>query len=218
MKTKATIQFGQAIRWFAGISIIPAIILPFYNQFLHGGRDAASILPRAGAYAEAHMLGAACSLLVLLGLVAIYHKHAERAGKLGLVSFLLAFFAQGLFACLLWGDGFFNPIFAQHDPVLQTHIHSPEFFEFGVQTWGLAVYLISAVPVLYIIAFSLFGAMIIRAGIMPRMIGVLFIVGSVLLGLAIMIPQWLESIGYAALGGSIAWGSWLVWRNKAPAD
>ncbi len=206
-------SINRAIQWFGVVSIVPGIILPFYNQFLHGGRDAASIIPRSAAYAQAHMLGAVCSLLLIFGLTAIYLKHAERIGKKGLISFMLVVFAQGLFACLLWGDGFFNPIFAKYDPVLQTHIHSSEFFSFGIQTLGFAVVLLSLVPLLYIIAYTFFGVLIVRAGILPKMIGFLLIIGSILLGFAIMIPQWLESLGYAAIGGAIAWAGYLLWKK-----
>lgn len=64
-KTRATNPrangLERLVRWFGMISIVPALILPFYQQFLHGGRDAASISARSAAYAEAHMLGAVCA-------------------------------------------------------------------------------------------------------------------------------------------------------------
>jgi hypothetical protein len=45
-------------RWFGLMVVGPALIPPIYQQFLHGDRDAAAILPRADGYLAAHMLGA----------------------------------------------------------------------------------------------------------------------------------------------------------------
>jgi len=38
------VNLNQAIRWLGALSIVPGIILPFYQYFIHGGRDAASIM------------------------------------------------------------------------------------------------------------------------------------------------------------------------------
>jgi hypothetical protein len=39
----------RAQRTFGLIVLPPALVLPIYQRFLHGGRDAASILPHADA-------------------------------------------------------------------------------------------------------------------------------------------------------------------------
>jgi hypothetical protein len=74
------------------VVIVPALILPFHQQFFHGGRDAAAILPRADAYLRAHLLGAACSVFLLFGLIAIYWRHAATTGTFGLVALSVALF------------------------------------------------------------------------------------------------------------------------------
>src|ERR1043166_5756714 len=81
-------------RWPALISIVPAVVLPFYNQFLHGGRTAAEILPRSADYAAVHILGALCMFLCAFGLIALYASHARTLGRLGRAGFLVALLAQ----------------------------------------------------------------------------------------------------------------------------
>lgn len=210
----------RLIRWFAAVSILPAILLPLYNQFLHGGRDAGSIVPRSAAYAEAHMLGAACMLLVIFGLIAIYLKHAEKFGKADLLSFMIVLLAQMLYAGNLFVDGFFNPLLAKFDPVLQTQLHFSHILEtashgnYLSSLFGSAYLLDPITSALYLTGFVAFGIAIVRVRMMPRTIGLLFIIGGILLSIAIMIPQWLESIGYAAIGGAIAWAGIILWKRN----
>jgi hypothetical protein len=67
---------------------------------------------------------------------------------------------------------------------------------------------------LYLVGYVMFGLAIARAKILPLPIGVLFALGSVPLSIALMLPQWLETLGYAAIGGAMAWAGFLVWRNS----
>ncbi len=203
--------------WMAAVSILPALFLPFYNQVLHGGRTAASILPRSTAYAAAHIIGAMCMFLGAFGLIALYGTFAKKLGRLGSVAFGIALLAQMMFAGNLLIDGYFNPLLARFDPVLQTQLHSSNFLQTASShsnylsgLLGKAYLFDPITGILYAIGFILLGVSIFRSHAMPRAIGLLFIVGSSLLSIAIMIPQWLESIGYACIGLGIAWASWLI--------
>jgi len=50
MNTTFSTSFTRLTRVLAAISIVPALFLPFYEAFLHGGRRAVNINPRAAAY------------------------------------------------------------------------------------------------------------------------------------------------------------------------
>jgi len=50
MNTTFSTSFTRLTRVLAAISIVPALFLPFYEAFLHGGRRAVDINPRAAAY------------------------------------------------------------------------------------------------------------------------------------------------------------------------
>ena len=50
----------------------------------------------------------------------------------------------------------------------------------------------------------------------PWPIGILFLFCGLILGIALMVPPWVEVMGYAALGLAIAWSAFLIWREREP--
>ncbi len=212
-------NFTHLTRMLAGVSILPALFLPFYEAFLHGGRRAVEINPRAAAYMAAHMIGAYCTILAAFGLIAIYLYAHERMGRLAPLSLILALLGQISYAGLLFIDGFFNPLFAHFDPALQTQFHSPDFFQAVaqsplLQSFGIALYTPFLMSLLFIIGYELLGLLLLLKRIFPWPVGVLFLVGGVLLGIDLMVPMWVEIIGYAAEGLAIAWSALLIWRGS----
>jgi hypothetical protein len=209
----------QLMRWGAIISIIPDIGLPFYNAFLHGPRFASSIVGRGAAYSEAHMVGATASLLLVFGLVAMYLAHAKRIGKAGLVGFMLALAGQILWVGLLLVDGILNPLLAHFDPITQTHLHSAEFSQtasghgYLTAIFGPTLFFFDLISLVYLVGFIMFGVSVIRAKLLPWPIGALLAIGSVPVAFSLMLPQWLETLGYAAIGWGIAWAAVVILKH-----
>src|SRR6266568_8356514 len=146
MNSTQPASFTRMTRVLAGVSIVPALFLPFYEAFLHGGRRAVDINPRAAAYMGAHMLGAYCMLLAGFGLLAIYLRYHDRMGGIAPLSLILALLAQASYAGSLFIDGFFNPLLAHYDPVAQTQLHAGNIsgavaHNALLQSIGIAVYL-----------------------------------------------------------------------------
>lgn len=72
---------------------------------------------------------------------------------------------------------------------------------------------------LYLLGSLLFGIAILRAGILPRWAAILFIVGIVSAVLAIPLPAVVGKISGVALGLGVAWLGYALWserREKAP--
>src|SRR5437879_13598276 len=107
MNSTQLASFTRMTRVLAGVSIVPALFLPFYEAFLHGGRRALDITPRAAAYMGVHMLGAYCTILAGFGLIAIYLRCHERMGRIAPLSLILALLGQLSYAAILFIDGFF---------------------------------------------------------------------------------------------------------------
>lgn len=215
-------SFTRLTRALAAISIIPALFLPFYEAFLHGGRRAVEINPRAAAYMGVHMIGAYCTILAGFGLIAIYLHAHERMGRIAPLSMTLALLGQLSYAGLLFIDGFFNPLFAHFDPTLQTEFHSPDFFQAVthsplLQSFGIALYTPFLMSLLLIVGYVLLGILLLLKRIFPWPIGVLFLISGVILGIDLMVPMWVEVTGYAAEGLAIAWSALLIWRERKPA-
>ncbi len=214
-------SFTRMTRMLAGVSIIPALFLPFYEAFLHGGRRAVEINPRAAAYMGVHMIGAYCTILAGFGLIAIYLHYHERMGRIAPLSLILALLGQLSYAGILFIDGFFNPLLAHYDPALQTQFHSPDFFQAVahsalLQSFGIALYTPVLMSLLCIVGYALLGIIILLKRFLPWPIGVLFLVGGVILGIDLMVPMWVEVAGYAAEGLAIAWSALLIWREGKP--
>jgi hypothetical protein len=215
-------SFTRLVRVLAVISIVPALFLPFYQALLHGGRSAAEIIPRSGAYATAHMIGAICILLAMFGIVALHLRYAERIGRIAPLSLMLSLLAQALYAGDLLIDGFFNPELSHFDPVTQTQAHSANFLSVAahsasLQVLGAAIYMPILISLVYIVANVLLGIVIMQKRLLPWPIGMLFLVGGLILSIDLAVPMWVEVIGYAALGLAIAWSAFLLWREREPA-
>ncbi len=218
MNNTQSASFTRMTRVLAGVSILPALFLPFYQAFLHGGRRAVDINPRAAAYMGVHMLGAYCVLFAGFGLLAIYLRYHDRMGRIAPLSLILSLLAQASYAGILFIDGFFNPLLAHYDPVIQTQFHTGDFFgavahSALLQSFGIALYTFFLMQILYIVANVFLGVIILVKRFLPWPIGILFLIGGVILGVAIMVPPWVEVIGYAAEGLAIAWSALLIWAG-----
>jgi hypothetical protein len=214
--------FTRLTQWLSAISIVPALFLPFYQAFLHGGRRAVDINPRVGAYMAVHMLGAYCVLLATCGVIAIYLRYHDHMGRIAPFSLILSFLAQTSYAGILFIDGFFNPLLAHFDPVIQTQFHSGDFsgavaHSALLQSLGIALYTPILMSLIYIVGNWLLGVIILVKRFLPWPIGILFLVGGLILGIALMVPPWVEVIGYAAEGLAIAWSAFLIWRESKSA-
>jgi hypothetical protein len=221
MNTTFSTSFTRLTRALAAISIVPALFLPFYQAFLHGGRRAVDINPRSAAYMGVHMLGAYCVLLATCGVIAIYLRYHDRMGGIASLSLILSFLAQTSYAGILFIDGFFNPLLAHYDPVIQTQFHSGDFsgavaHSALLQSLGIALYTPVLMSLIYIVGNWLLGIIILVKRFLPWPIGILFLVGGLILGNALMVPQWVEVTGYAAEGLAIAWSALLIWRESKP--
>lgn len=219
MNTTFSTSFTRLTRVLAAISVIPALFLPFYEAFLHGGRRAVEINPRAAAYMGVHMIGAYCTIVAGFGLIAIYLRYHERMGGIAPLSLILVLLGQLSYAGILFIDGFFNPLLAHFDPVLQTQFHSPDFFQAVahsalLQSFGIALYTPILMSLLCIVGYVLLAIVILLKRFLPWPIGVLFLVGGVILGIDLMVPMWVEVAGYAAEGLAIAWSALLIWRDS----
>src|ERR1700687_398852 len=81
-----------------------------------GGDPPAALTVVNSPYALEHTLGVAAMVLMLLGLVGFYARHSAYSGKLGFVSFLLAFVGTALLLGVIFFDAYFVPLIALSAP------------------------------------------------------------------------------------------------------
>src|SRR6266511_3007143 len=109
MKTTAS----NLIRW-AGLSAVVGGSLFVGMQAIHPPESLSSVT--TGAWALVHYLGIAMCLLNLLGVMGMYARQAEKAGRLGLAGFLLLGLFWPLTAAFQFAEAFILPLLAADAP------------------------------------------------------------------------------------------------------
>lgn len=137
-----------------------------------------------------HIVGA---LLAVFGYIGLYLRQREATGWFGLIAFVVAvigalfFFADGIIALLTF------PVLAIHAPAL-TEASGPMF-----TGRVLGFYILFAAT--NMIGIVLLGIATLRAGMVPRIPTILFIVGGVLFNLP---PN--PALHWVLIAGGVLWG------------
>ncbi|HLE29114.1 MAG TPA: hypothetical protein VI793_13400 [Anaerolineales bacterium] len=149
--------------------------------------------------------------LGLLGLIGLYAKQVEKAGILGFVGFLLTFIGLALLEGIAFYETFIWPVLAVQAPTLlsfQGPLYTNTTFllgsGLGLMTNGVGI--------------ILFGAAMLRAGILPRWGVLLLTVGAPLYGFGALFGELaivLRSIGVALYAVGLAWLGYTLWASKS---
>ncbi len=108
-------MLAKLARWSGYASILGGLLFAA-AVVLHPLRDGISIANDAVAYGAIHNVGVFGLTFQLLGLIGLYVREAEPLGERGLKSFVVVFFGQVLYICLLVVDGLRNPLLAKYAP------------------------------------------------------------------------------------------------------
>ena len=197
-------------RW-SGIACIVAGMLMVVATLVHPSRETPDvILEQELRLVAAHWLSTFSYGFLLLGLPGLYVAQAERAGRLGLVSFLMVFFGT-LFFAVSNNYGFIAPVLAAGAPAMLDAINA---YPPIVTLNGLLI-------VGFFLGFILFGLATLRAGVLPSKTGILMAIGSPLimvgfsLGLLVFEAFWIIGIlGSLALNLGLAWAGYSLWLQR----
>jgi len=197
---------ANLIRWSGLISLL-AGVFHVLGAFLHPiGEDATAV--NSPNWVPAHLFLWVSGVLMLLGLVGLYARQAEKTGWLGLVSFVLAFIGTALVGGLLLMVSTIIPsLIAVEAPALIDQAMMPPTFALPVVFLGFAL------------GFILFGVATMRAGVLPRWAGLLLIVG-IAFQMAEGSPidrtllHVILTIGRVVFGLSLAWMGYALWSEK----
>jgi len=197
-------------RW-RGIACILAGLLIVLTTLIHPSRETPEIiLEQELRLVTAHWLSTFCCGFLLLGLPGLYAAQSERAGRFGLVSFLILFFGM-LFTAESHSYSFFAPVLAAQAPAVLDAINA--YPPVAALNW---LWIVG-----FFLGFILFGIATLRGGVLPRQAGILMIIGSPLnligsaLGLLVFEALWIVAIlGALALGLGLAWAGYSLWSHK----
>lgn len=121
-----------------------------------------------GTFVAQQMLFLLGTILLLGGLVGLYARQSETAGRLGLAGFLVAFMGTALLAGLFFVQAFFVPYLATE---------FPEVLNAGEQ--GLLAVGFGMTFIIFPAGWLLFGIATLRARVYPRAAAILLIIGTV---------------------------------------
>jgi hypothetical protein len=213
----ASISISTLFR-LSGFALLVALPLQIAGFAMHppGERVVDLLSPLQG---PAHMVLFVSWFLVLLGMPGLYARQADRAGLLGLIGFVATMFAIAYTLYLVLYEAFPAVLLAQN-PATQDAVATGGPLAHGVAFGDLGF--------VTILGFPVFGLAMLRAGVVPRVVGWLQIVYlpallasiiglSLILGDAVLpnlpgalqpiaIMSYLLFIGYAR-GGYFLWQS-----------
>ena len=200
-------------RW-SGIACILAGLLMVLAILVHPLKETPEIiLEQELRLVAAHWLSIFGKGFLLLGLPGLYVAQSERAGRFGLLSFLMLFFGTLFYAG-------FN-ISALSAPVLAAQ--APAMLD-AINAYPPVVTLTVLLTIGFFLGFIFFGIATLRARVLPRRIGILMIIGppltmvGALLGLLVFEALWIIAIlGVLALGLGLAWAGYSLWSHKEKA-
>jgi hypothetical protein len=198
-------------RW-SGIACILAGILFALATLIHPARETPEIiLKQEFRLVTAHWLYTFFFGFFMLGLTGLYTAQSERAGRFGLVSYLVLFFGA-LFFAVSNNYGLIAPVLAAHAPAMLDAINA----------YPAEVALNALLFVGFYLGLIFFGISILKARVFPRQIGILMAIGSPLnivgsvLGLLLLEAFWIVAIlGAFVLGLALIWAGHLLWSSKA---
>jgi hypothetical protein len=197
---------------WSGIACILAGVLLFLATLVHPSQETPRIiLEQELRLVAAHWFYTFFCGFFLLGLLGLYIAQSERAGRLGLVSFLMLFFGT-LFFAVSNDYGFIAPVLAARAPAMLNAINA---YPHVAALNGLLV-------VGFFLGFIVFGIATLRAGLLPRQVGMLLAIGSPLylvggaLGQLVYDALWgVAILGTLFLGLGLVWAGYSLWSSKA---
>ena len=197
-------------RW-SGIACILAGLLMVLAILVHPLKETPEIiLEQELRLVAANWLSIFAKGFLLLGLPGLYVAQSERAGRFGLLSFLMLFFGTLFYAG-------FN-ISALSAPVLAAQ--APAMLD-AINAYPPIVTLTVLLTIGFFLGFIFFGIATLRARVLPRQTGILMAIGSpltmvgALLGLLVFEALWIVAIlGVLALGLGLAWAGYSLWSHN----
>ncbi len=170
------------------------------------GEDLAAIT--SPNWVPAHQLYWVSIILMHLGLIGLYARQVDKMGRLGLVSFILAFVGTGLAGSILLMAATVIPIIAIKAPALLDQAVRPP-------TFAAAVFILS-----FGLGYILFGVATMRARVMPRGSGLMLIIGVAFFVTAEAAPfgpalsHTILTLGDVVFGLGLVWMGYTLGREK----
>jgi hypothetical protein len=194
---------SNLVRWSGLAALIGGVLFVVLNiaeSLLFANQsDAEAAATIAWIIVQVAYIGAIA--LIALGLVGLYVRQAEYAGRLGLVAFLVVFSGAIMGAGSSWSEAFLGAWLADAAPELLEADPSGAVVAGLLLTFGL-----------FALGGLLFGLVSLRAGVLPRGAAVLLMIGAVLYPVLGSLEAPFAGVVF---GAAVAWLGYALWSSAA---
>jgi hypothetical protein len=202
---------SKLFRW-AGLAAVVAGIIFAGIQPIHPSDELASVT--TGAWAVITPVKTAMCLLFLLGIVGLYARQINEAGRLGLVGFLLLSLSWALQTAFVFAEAFILPPLATTAPEFVDGLLGVASGRASAVNLGVLPALYTLVGVSYVLGGLVFGVATLRAGILPRWAAGLFALAAALTPAAALLPHEIQRLAAVPVGFALAWLGYALWAER----
>src|SRR5207237_1449848 len=196
----------------AGLSALEAGSIFAVVELIHPPQIVSSVT--TSTWTIVHLLSIAMSFYGLLGIAGIYARQVKVAGWFGLAGFLLLSLWFVLVTGFTFFEAFILPWLASDSPKFAESFLGIFSGSVGETSVGALATLWSLLGVVYILGNVLFGIATFRAGILSRWAAALLGLGAVSSPAFALIPHALESLAAVPVGLGLAWLGYSLWSER----
>ncbi|WP_104168867.1 hypothetical protein [Arthrobacter sp. SX1312] len=182
-------------------------------QFIHPADILASLSTRR--WVLVHTLSFAEAVLALIGITGIYLRQIRQFGIIGLVGYLMFGFFLILQASFTFAEAFIAPLFIADAPQVSVDVIGL-FGRYAAHTdLGPLSILPEIGGLLYVVGALLFGIAVIRARALSRGAGILLVMAAALTPVAgALLPHTLERLAAIPMGLALIWLGYSLWSDQ----
>jgi hypothetical protein len=162
-----------------------------------------------------HLLACATSASGLLGMAALYARHARTVRWSGLVGYVLLSLWLTLIMGFSFVEAFVLPKIASSTPGFVEGWMGMFNGSSGGTDLGSLPTLWTLTAPIYMVGGLLFGIAVYRGGVLPRGGGVLLALGTVCAPLAVLLPLSAQPKMAIPVGVALIWLGWAVWSARS---
>jgi len=198
----SSIDVDQLIRW-SGLTLVAAGLLFGLFPFAHPNHDPEGF---SGArWLPAHLMPNVGAIIALFGLIGIFARQLRAAGWLGVVAFVASIIGTASFVSGLMIEAFIIPYMGLTFPELVLDDAPPP----GIGDAFLVI------RMLFMLGFVLLGLSVMRARVLPRGIGVLLIVATLINSFGeMLLGEAAFYLGSVMFGMALGWLGYALWTDR----
>lgn len=196
-----------------GVAAMAAGVVFVVIQPLHPPMTLAAV--STTAWAAVHYATLVMTVLFVVGIAGIYARQVEATGWLGLVGFVLLSLGLLITAGFVVIEAFVEPLLVDGEPELVTDLLAIVSGSERATDLGLLALLWSVSSFLFPLGCLLFGAAVMRAGILSRWAAAVFAFGlPVAVAVVSLLPFDLHRWGAVPIGVGLAWLGLGLWAER----